>query len=330
MRRRNAINRLIKAGCKLLLSVLVSVSVCWAQSAPYRIGVLTPGGNFTPIFDGLREGLDRSGFRERQDVTFVIEDTKGEVSGLGDRAKKLIEGRADVLFVVTTAHALAAKRATSTVPIVFAMVGEPVGDGLVASFPSSRNNLTGVTSNVTQLSGKRLEILKEIKPGIKRVLVLTQPREVTAERAFGVLEDAARKQRIQLARRDVTSREEIERTLAQISKGSVDAIQHLSSVLITGHIDLLVEKAVKDKIPMATQEATLVKKGILFSYGPDFRFVGAQAARLVAKVLKGEKTSDIPIETPEKFFLAVNVTTAKTIGLKIPRNVLERVDRVVE
>lgn len=330
MPRRNTIDPLIKAGCKMVLSVLVSVSVSWAQSAPYRIGVLTPGVNFTPIFDGLREGLDRMGFREGKDVTFVIEDTKGEMATLTDRARKLTEGRADVLFAVTTAHALASKRATSTVPIVFAMVGEPVGDGLVASFPSSRNNLTGVTSNVTQLSGKRLEILKEIKPGIKRVLVLTQPREVTAERAFGVLEKAAGKQRIQLVRRDVTSRDEIERTLAQTPKGSVDAIQHLSSVLITSNIDLLVEKAIKDKLPMATQEATLVKKGILFSYGPDFRLVGAQAARLVAKVLKGEKTSDIPIETPEKYFLAVNVTTAKTIGLKLPRNVLERADRVVE
>jgi len=257
--------------------------------------------------------------------------TKGDVSGLGGHAKKLLESRADVIFAVTTAYALAAKNASSPVPVVFGMVGgDPVGAGLVASFPSSRNNVTGVTSNVDQLSGKRLEILQEMKPGIKRVLVLVQPWEAITQRSFQLLEQAAKKLRVQLVRREAMSRDEIKKALATVPRGSVDAIQHLSSVLITTHIDLLVAKAIKDKLPMATQETSLVNKGILFSYGPDFRLVGAQAARLVVKVLKGEKPSDIPIETPEKFFLAVNMTTAKTIGLKIPRNVLERVDRVVE
>jgi putative ABC transport system substrate-binding protein len=309
----------------------LSAAASWAQSAPYRVGVLTPGINFTPVFDGLREGLDRLGYKEGGNVTFIIEDTKGEVSGLGGRAKKLLEGGADVIFAVTTAYALAAKNASSPVPVVFAMVGgDPVGAGLVASFPSSQNNVTGVTSNVDQLSGKRLEILQEMKPGIKRVLVLVQPWEAITQRSFQLLEQAAKKLRVQLVRREVTSREEIERTLAQTPKGSVDAIQHLSSVLVTSNIELLIKKAIKDKLSMATQEASLVEKGALFSYGPDFRLVGAQAARLMAKVLKGEKPSDIPIETPEKFLLAVNLTVAKAIGLKIPRAVLERVDRVVE
>jgi putative ABC transport system substrate-binding protein len=128
----------------------------------------------------------------------------------------------------------------------------------------------------------------------------------------------------------VSSKVEIEKVFEAMPIGSVDAIYHIPSTLVGAHIELLVKKARKDKLPLVVHEAAMVERGALLTYGGDFRLSGIQAARLVVKILKGEKPSDIPTETPEKLLLVMNGTTAKTIGLKIPRTIADRVDRLVE
>ena len=128
----------------------------------------------------------------------------------------------------------------------------------------------------------------------------------------------------------MTSKEEIEKVLSGTPKGSVDAIYHIPSTLVGSHIGLFIAKAEQDRIPLVVHETSLVEQGALVSYGGDFRLVGAQAAKLVVKVLKGVKPSEIPAQTPEKLLLAINLRTAKAIGLKIPREVLERTDRLFE
>jgi putative ABC transport system substrate-binding protein len=291
---------------------------------------LTPGLSQKPVLVGLKEGLNRLGYREAENVSFVVEDTEGQVSDLMTRAEKLLQARPDVLFAVTTAHALAAKKATAVVPIVFAWVGDPIGSGLAASYSSSKNNLTGVSSYAGPISGKRLEMLKEIAPRTKRVLTLVDPNDAGSRIAFEYLEKAAAKLRVNLLRREATNRQEVERVMAAVGKDSVDAICFIPSNVIGAQFDLFLKKSREDKLPFVAAEATWVEKGALFSYAADFRLVGAQAARLVAKILKGEKPSDIPTETPEKLLFVLNLTTAKSIGLKIPRAALERVDRVVK
>jgi len=324
--RKDRVALVLLASCIVLANVVAS----WAQSSRFRIGVLTPGGRPNAVVLGVRDTLERLGYKEPVNVSYVVEDTDGEVSGLLPRAKNLLESKPDVLVAVTTAHAVALKEATNSVPIVFAWVGDPIGSGLAASHRSSKNNLTGVSSYAGPISGKRLEVLKEIAPRSKRILILVDPNDAGSRIAVKYLEEAAAKLRVNLVRREATNRQEVEKVMAAAGKDSVDAIYFIPSIVIGAQFDLFLKKSREDKLPFVAAEATWVEKGALFSYAADFRLVGAQAARLVAKILKGEKPSEIPTETPGKLLFVLNTTTAKSIGLKIPRKVLDRIDRIVE
>jgi putative tryptophan/tyrosine transport system substrate-binding protein len=294
-----------------------------------RVAVLTPGMAFDPLFQGFQEGLGRLGYKEGRNVEFIVEDTKGSSSDLAPRLARLLATKPDILYAVGTLHAIAAKQATSAVPVLFAWVGDPLQAKLIAAYSSSQNNLTGIVTSSDSLSGKRLESLILVAPKIKRLLAIVSPKEYVAQSSFRFLEETAKKLNVQVVRRDATTEEELRRVLHDTPKGSVDALYHIPSYL-GSFISLLIEKAKQDKIPLVVHEESMAVKGALLSYGPDFRSAGAQSSRLAVKLLKGEKPADIPSETPEKLFLVVNVNTAKAIGLKVPRAVLERADRLVE
>ena len=311
-----------------MLSVLLSGLSAGASN--FRIGVLTPGGDFSPVLDGLRESLAKVGYREGGRISFIIEDTQMETLDPVKSALKLLEVKPDAIVTVGTSHTVAARQVTATVPIVFTAFTEPVQSGFVAGYASSKSNLTGVSNAVAALSGKRLQLLKEMSPGIKRALVVVSVKESIAQKSFQFLLDPAKKFGVQIIRRDVTNKEEIENVLLETPRGSVDAIFHVPSLLLRNHIALLIEKSKKDKLPFIVHNEELVKKGALVSYGEDSRMVGIQAARIIIKILNGAKPSEIPIETPERPLLAINFTTAKVIGLRIPHAVLDIVDRKVD
>lgn len=330
MRQTNLLKLLLAAALAAIWMVPMDVLPVFGQPSHAKVAILTPGVTLTAVHEGLREGLARLGYKEGKSIAFVVDDTKGSTSNLVSRAAKLLTAKPDVLFTVTTLHAMAAKQATSTVPIVFAWVGDPIQAGLIASYASSKNNLTGVSTSAASLSGKRLEVLLEVAPVVRRLLVFVVPDESAGLISLQFLEEAAKKLGVQLVRRVVTNREEIEQALQETPKGSADAIFFISSTLVRANIELLVKKAKKERIPLAVHEDTLVELGALISYGPEPRLSGVQAAAFVDKVLKGTRPSEIVIETPNRLFLAVNATTAREIGLKIPRAVLEKVDRLVE
>jgi putative ABC transport system substrate-binding protein len=252
------------------------------------------------------------------------------VDSLAERAAKLVEANPDVLFTIATAPTVAAKQATATLPIVFAFVGDPLRLGLVASYASSKNNVTGISTQAGPISGKRLEVLQEVVPGIKRVLILVAPEDSVAMVSFRFLAETAPKLGIELVRHDVTSKEEIEQSLQAVPRGAVDAIYHVPSSLVGSHIELLIRKAKEDRIPLSVPNTSMVELGALVSYGTEFRQLGIQAARLVAKILRGARPSELPIQTPEQLLLTINLTTARAIGLDMPRSILERAERVVE
>jgi putative ABC transport system substrate-binding protein len=156
------------------------------------------------------------------------------------------------------------------------------------------------------------------------------PQDSVAEVSFQALAEVAPKLGIELVRHDVSSKEELEQRLKALPKGAVDAICHIPSSLVGIHIDLLIHKAKEDRIPLAVHEHSMVERGALVSYGADFRLLGRQAAKLVAKIVSGAKPAEVRIQTPEQLVLTLNLTTAKAIGLNIPPSVLERVERVVE
>ena len=312
----------------VLCALLFAAGACAAQPMSV-IGVLTPGMIYDPIFEGLREGLKKFGYREGRDLQFVVEDSKGDTLNFPARAAKLLESRPDLILTMTTLPTKAARQATTTTPILFTAVADPVQAGLAPSFASSRNNLTGVSSYAAPLIGKRLSVLKELAPKTKEVLAIVSAKENSAQISARFLEDAARKMGIQVHRRDVARTDEIDTALAE-KPVTTDAIFHVASVLVGNNIEALIATSRKDRLPLMVNQESMVRDGALASYGADFRLSGFQAAKMMAKLLKGAKPSDIPIETPENFLLAINVTVAKMIGLKIPRNILERADRLMD
>lgn len=314
----------------LAAAVVVGVLPAGAQSSGYRIAVLTPGVTYAPALEGLRESLSRLGYWEGKNISFIVDETKAGASDLVSRAKKLVEAKPDVLVAVTTSHTAAAKQATKTIPIVFVWVGDPLRSGFIASYASSKNNLTGVAAYSGPLSGKRLEILKEIVPGIKRVLAVVTINDSIAESSFQSVSETAKKLGVQVVRKDVKTKEEIEKVILETAKGSVEAIYAVPASLVGVHIGLLIKKSKEDRLPLVVWENSMVEQGGLFAYGADVQQVGAQSAKLVFKILRGAKPSDVPTEIPEKLMLVINLGTARAIGLKIPGPVLERADRRIE
>jgi len=301
-----------------------------AQARPARIAILTPAQTLTRVHKGLQEGLARLGYKDGKNITYIVEDTNGSSSDLAPRMAKLLAAKPDAIFAVSTVHALVAKQATSTVPIVFAWVADPLPAGLIASYADAKSNLTGVAAIGDSLTGKRLEILLEIAPKVKRLLAIVATTEGVALSSVRSLESTAKKFGVRVTRWDVATEEEVKNALRETRKGSVDAIFHVPSTLVRAKMDLLVKKARAERIPLAVHEDTLLDRGALVSYGPNPRLIGLQAAGLVAKVLQGVRPGEIPIETPNRFFFGINLKIAKEIRLKIPGEILERADRLVE
>lgn len=317
--------------CAALLSVLLTGLAVAADAPRHRVAVLTPGLSYDPVMLGLREELARLGYHEGKNLAFTIEETKGAPpEAVKAAAMRLVESKPDVLFAVSTSHTGAAKQATTSVPVVFAWVGDPLRSGFIDSYASSKNNLTGVSIYSVPLSGKRLEILKEVDPKVKRVLAMGGIKDVATEASEPFLAEAGKKLGVQLIRHDVANKDDIEKLFQNTAKGSVDALYHVPSSAVGANMNLLIKKALDDRLPLVVYEVSLVEKGALIAYGGDMRPMGAQAAKLVAKILKGTNPAAIPVETPERNILAINLTTAKTLGIKVPREVLDKTDRLVD
>ena len=313
----------------IALAAFFTAATAMAQSASASIGVLTPGVNYTPVLEGLREGLAKFNYREGKNLTFTVEDSQGETVNLNGRVAKLLGANPDIIFTVATAHSVAAKQATAMIPIVFTVVGDPVQSQLVASFASSRNNVTGVSTQTAQLTAKRLELIKDLAPRAKSVLLLVSINETSAKVGLPYLDEPAKKMGLRLVRKDVSGAEEFEKLLAE-KWPNIDAIFPMPSVLVGKNIQGLIAKANKESLPLIVYDESWVRAGALASYGTDYRLLGAQSAKPVVKVLKGIKPADIPIETPDQLVLTINRSAAKAIGLKISDKISERADRIFD
>jgi putative ABC transport system substrate-binding protein len=325
-------NRFRKVTALWVIAIVVALASVLNAAPParsVRIAVLTPGLSFGEILAGFREGLGQLGYREGSNLILLVEDTKGIGPEVRTQAQALIAAKPDVVVTIGTSHTAAAKAATSTIPIVFTWVGDPVKSGLVPSYASSGNNLTGVSVYSGPLSGKRLEILREIAPNVRRILCIVGNDSI-AEISFGIAQKTADQFGLVLIRRNVASRDDIIRELSVLPKGAFDAIYHVPSSLVSAHLNVLIQRAQQDRVGLMAHEDDFVSAGALASYGADYRRMGAQTARVVDKVLSGVAPAEIPIQVPDKLLLAVNLATAKAIGVKPPLAILERADRIVE
>ena len=293
-----------------------------------RIGFLSPLES-PQYFAAFRQGLRELGYTEGQNVVIEYRSAKGMPQRFPDLAAELVRLNVDVIVAASGGGALAAKNATSTIPIVIETTGDPVASGLVASLARPGGNITGLTALGTELTGKRLELLKEAVPKASRIVVLSTPASTEGGASLKAMEVAAQQLRIELRVQEVRDPGEFEKTFAAITKEHAGAIMVLTGPLLTTHRKQIVEFAAKSRLPAMYGISEFVDAGGLMFYGASLPEMYRRAAAYVDKILKGTRPADLPVEQPTKFELIINLKTAKQIGLTIPQRVLARADRVI-
>jgi putative ABC transport system substrate-binding protein len=295
-----------------------------------KIGALTESWGPTPAISGLREGLLELGYRENEHFVIGVRFTQGNPAELGEAARDLVRHGVDIIVTAEGGNtAKAAQAATNRIPIVFMGGSDPVGLGLVQSLARPGGNITGTADLDVALTPKRMEIFRELIPGLKRILL---PYDATNAYAVGQLatcRDAAQRLGLTVVERPVRTEEEARIAISAIRRGEVDGIfsPRFLSLNIPGFI---LATAQKQGIPTMFHGPFFVEHGGLAAYAAADEQLGRQAARLVDKILRGAKPADLPVEQPTKFELVINMKTARTLGLTIPPSVLLRADRVIE
>jgi putative ABC transport system substrate-binding protein len=296
-----------------------------------RIGFLfygSPGPS--PELDAFRQGLRELGCIEGQNIAIEVRFASGRVERLPELAAELVRLKVDVIVTPGTPASVAAKQATSTIPIVFAGVADVVGAGLVANFARPGGNITGLTGISAQLGGKRLELLKEVAPKASRVAVLYNPADRSNVLVLKELQESAPALRLTLQPLGVRGPGEFEGAFVAMSRKRAHALFGAAGILTTEHRKAIVDLAAKSRIPAMWGERQFVVAGGLMSYAVNFYDQVRRAATYVDKILKGAKPADLPVEQPTKFELVINLKTAKALGLTIPQSLLQRADEVIQ
>ncbi len=316
----------------LLLTVLLpAVFLAEAQQAKvYRVGVIHQGGPYRAVVDGLRDGLGQLGYEEGKHIVLEIRDTKSDLKLVEEAARTFERERINLIYAVTTSVVTPVKNVTSKIPIVFVVGSDPVASGLVQSFGKPGGRLTGVQYSTTDLTGKRLEILKEILPKLSRVVTFYNPSNRMAMEAAALAREAARQFRVQIVERHATSVEELRQRLGAFKAGEADAYFYITDGMVTSQAQLVIDMATSKRLPTMFSEQNLVAMGGLASYGQNFHETGRLSAKYVQKIMTGAPPGDLRVEIVDKFELVINFKTAKQIGLAIPPNVLARADKVIK
>ena len=278
----------------------------------------------------FREGLRELGWVEGTNIAVAYRWAEGNLARLPHLAAELVRLKPEVIVTAGPAVTRAAREASATIPIVMAFDSDPVGSGFAASLARPGRNITGLSTLAPEISGKQLELLKEIVPELTRVFVLaTSSQPGTAQTLRGV-EVAAAALGVQLQHANVESLKGIETAVRDAAKAHADAVLAVGSRVLLSHRRRLADLAVRNRLPMIYAEVTHVEAGGLISYGVNRRDLYRRAAVYVDKILRGAKPDDLPIEQPTNFELAVNLKTATALRLTIPQSVLLRADRVIQ
>jgi ABC-type uncharacterized transport system substrate-binding protein len=274
-------------------------------------------------------GLRDLGYIEGKNIAIEWQSADGQFDGLPRLAAELVRLKVAVIVTGGPQATRAAKEATSTIPIVMANVGDPVGDGLVASLARPGENITGLSALAPELSGKRLEILTEVVPKLSRVAVLGTATNPGIAQQLRELEPAAKALKVQLQYLDVLAPKDIETAFRAASKGRADVVITLGGGILVSQRAQIVALAAKNRLPAIYHQGRFVEDGGLMYYGVNVLGLDRRAATYVDKILKGAKPADLPVEQPVKFEFIINLKAAKQIELTIPPNVLARADRVI-
>jgi len=283
-----------------------------------------------PRIDAFRQGLRALGYVEGHNIAIDYRFADGKFERLPEVAAELVRLKVDVLIAVSTNAALVAKRATSTIPILFIGVSGPIEAGLVESLARPGGNITGLTNIASVLSGKRLEVLKETIPKLSRIAVLWDPQNPGSSLQWKESEIAAKELGLRIYPMEVSSANKYESAFNEAMKARSAALAVTLSPFAASNQKRLVELAAKYRLPAIYAREDFANNGGLMSYGPSHAAEGRDAARLVDKIIKGAKPADLPVEQPTKFEFVINLKAAKQIGLMIPQSVLYRADKVIK
>ena len=317
----------------LALSLVATPLAAQAQQVGkvYRVGFLWDSPAVWPeAIEGFRRGLHGLGWVEGQNIVVERRWAEGRFDRLPGLAEELVRLKVDVIVAPTSIYAGAAKQATSTIPIVFAVHADPIGSGHVASLARPGGNLTGISLMMTETNAKLLELLKEAVPGLSRVAVLWDPATPSHGPSLNAVEVMSRALGLRLQAVAVRSATEFDSAFAAIIRERAGGVLVLSTPLFIAGASRLAELARNHKLPTMLAAKAYVEAGGLMSYGPDRADLFRRAATYVDLILKGAKPADLPVEQPTKFELVVNLKTAKALGLTIPQSLLLRADEVIE
>jgi putative ABC transport system substrate-binding protein len=314
----------------LLVAAFLPPNILEAQqSKVYRIGAIHQGGPYKAVVDGLRDGLNQSGLEEGKHFVLEIRDAKGEIKAVEEAARNFERDKTHMIYAVTTSAVTVVKNVSSQVPIVFAVGSDPVASGLVQSFVKPGGRLTGVQYSTTDLTAKRLEILREMLTKLNRIVIIYNPNNPSAVEAAALARQAGKQFGVQVAERFVISVEELRQALGALKPKEADAYFYTSDAMVTSQAQLIVSTATSKKLPTMFSEQNLVAMGGLASYGQNFHETGRLSAKYVQKVMTGAHPGDLRVEVVDKFELVINLKTAKQIGVTVPPTVLARADRVI-
>jgi len=311
-----------------IAALLFSIQFASAQERVYRVGVILHGGPWYTIVDGLRDGL--KDLLEGNKLILDVRDIRGDPKAAAHAARDLERRKVALIFTVATSISLAAKSATKDAPIVFAAGTDPVAVKLVESIRAPGGRVTGVHFRATGIVGKRLELLREIVPKLRRVVIFYNPANRSAIEATREARQAAQQLQVELVERLVNSTEELRQSLKALPSGDSDAYLNVGDAMVDSEADAIISAANARKLPTMFHQQGVVERGALASYSADFNEVGRVAARFVRRVLSGARPADLPVEAMDKFLFAINLKTAKKIGLSIPESLLVRADKVFE
>ena len=298
---------------------------------PARVGILTPGGELAnPLFATFRQEMRRLGYVEGHNLILEFRSAASDADRLPELAAELVRLPVDVMLVEATAAARAAKQATSSIPIVMGVVAEPVETGLVSNLARPDGNITGFASLSLELHTKRLGLLKEAFPDMMRVGVLRNPRNPSNELQLASIKKAAATLGVDVETAEAERRDAIGPALDQLRERGASALIILGDSFFFNEHKLIVLLVTAARLPAIYPDRVYADAGGMIFYGPDITDNFRRAADYVDRILKGSKTSDLPVQQPTKFELIINATIAKAIGVTLPTTLLLRADEVIE
>ena len=313
-----------------LILDLASAADAQQPALPRHVGLLVVG--FSPEdkeVEAFREGLQDAGYAQGRDIVVEWRFANGDIDRVPELMADLIKSKVDVIVVDSTPGTVAAKRATSTIPIVMTTVADPVGSGLVANLAHPGANVTGLTIMTAELSAKRLQLLKEVIPKLRRVAVLWNPDTLYHPKVIRELKAAASSLSIELSLADAKALAKLSPAFSKMRRAHAQAVYVIEDGVFVAHRAAIVELAANARLPAIFAQARVVEEGGLISYGPSWVDLYRQSAGYVDKILKGTKPGDLPVEQPNRYQLTVNLRTARALGITIPESILLRADEVI-